>query len=100
MLYFDDIKGEFESQGFKGTQIGISPDKDKSVLFLESVKSTQTVHCHYCGGSVYIFMKMDICVVNRCDPICAKSSSMVQRFCPPLSRKVCKFLKIINNIIM
>ena len=37
MLYLDDIKVEFESQGFKGTHIGISPDKDKSVLFLESV---------------------------------------------------------------
>ena len=37
MLYLDDIKIEFESQGFKGTHIGISPNKDKSVLFLESV---------------------------------------------------------------
>ncbi|WP_337400731.1 hypothetical protein, partial [Ruminococcus sp.] len=32
-----------------------SPDKDKSVLFLESVRSTQTVRCLYCGGSVYIY---------------------------------------------
>ncbi len=55
MLYLDDIKVEFESQGFKGTHIGISPNKDKSVLFLESVKSTQTVQCPYCGGSVYIY---------------------------------------------
>ena len=51
MLYLDDIKVEFESQGFKGTHIGISPNKDKSVLFLESVKSTQSVRCPYCGGS-------------------------------------------------
>ena len=51
MLYLDDIKVEFESQGFKGTHIGISPDKDKSVLFLQSVRSTQTVRCPYCGGS-------------------------------------------------
>ena len=51
MLYLDDIKVEFESQGFKGTHIGISHDKDKSVLFLESVKLTQT--------AVYIFMKTD-----------------------------------------
>ncbi len=58
MLCLDDIKVEFESQGFKRTHIGISPNKDKSVLFLESVKSTQTVRCPYCGG-VYIFMKMD-----------------------------------------
>ena len=55
MLYLDDIKVEFESQGFKRTHIGISPNKDKSVLFLESVKSTQTVRCPYCGGSVYIY---------------------------------------------
>ena len=55
MLYLDDIKVEFESQGFQGTHIGISPDKDKSVLFLESVRSTQTVWCPYCGGSVYIY---------------------------------------------
>ena len=55
MLYLDDIKVEFESQGFKGTHIGISPQKDKTVLFLESVKSTQSVHCPYCSGSVYIY---------------------------------------------
>ena len=59
MLYFDDIKVEFESQEFKGTHMEISPNKDKSVLFLESVRSMQTVRCPYCGGSVYIFMKMD-----------------------------------------
>ena len=55
MLYLDDIKVEFESQGFKGTHIGISPQKDKTVLFLESVKSTQSVRCPYCSGSVYIY---------------------------------------------
>jgi hypothetical protein len=51
MLYLDDIKVELESQGFKGTHIGISPNKDKSVLFLQSVRSTQSVRCPYCGGS-------------------------------------------------
>ena len=51
MLYLDDIKVEFESKGFKGTHIGISPNKDRSVLFLESVRSTQPVRCPYCGGS-------------------------------------------------
>ena len=55
MLYFDDIKDEFENQGFKGTHIGISPKKDKSVLFLESVMSTQLIRCPYCGDSVYIY---------------------------------------------
>ena len=48
MLYFDDIKVEFESQEFKGTHIEISPN-DKSVLFLASVRSTQSVRCLYCG---------------------------------------------------
>lgn len=51
MLYLDDIKVEFESQEFKGTHIGISPNKDKSVLFLQSVRSTQSVRCPYCSGS-------------------------------------------------
>jgi DNA-directed RNA polymerase subunit RPC12/RpoP len=55
MLCLDDIKVEFESKEFKGTHIGISPEKDKSVLFPESVRSTQTVRCPYCGGSVYIY---------------------------------------------
>ena len=43
MLYFDDIKVEFESQEFKGIHMEISLNKDKSVLFLESVRSMQTV---------------------------------------------------------
>ena len=55
MLYFDDIKDEFENQGFKGTHIGISAIKDKSVLFLENVRSTQSIRCPYCGDSVYIY---------------------------------------------
>ena len=55
MLCLDDIKVEFERQEFKGTHTGISPKKDKSVLFPESVRSTQTVRCPYCGGSVYIY---------------------------------------------
>ena len=54
MLYLDDIKVEFESQGFKGSHIGISPNKDKSILSPESVRSTQTVQCPYCVVSVYI----------------------------------------------
>ena len=43
MPFLDVIKVEFESQEFQGTHIGISPDKDKSVLFLESVRSTQSI---------------------------------------------------------
>ena len=55
MLNLDDIKVEFESQGFKGTHLGISPEKDKSVLFMESVRSIRSVQCPFCGGSVYIY---------------------------------------------
>ena len=55
MLYLDDIKVEFESQGFQGTRIGISPDKDKSVLFLESVRSTQSIRCLIAEAVLYIY---------------------------------------------
>ena len=55
MPFLDVIKVEFESQEFQGTHIGISPDKDKSVLFLESVRSTQSIRCPYCRGGVYIY---------------------------------------------
>ena len=55
MLYLDDIKVEFESQGFRGTHLGISHEKDKTVLFLESVRSTKSARCPACGGSVYIY---------------------------------------------
>lgn len=47
MLCLDDIKVEFESQEFKGTHTGISPKKDKSVLFPESVRSTQTSRLYF-----------------------------------------------------
>ena len=55
MLVFDDIKVEFESQGFKGTHLGTSPQKDKTVMFLESIRSTDTVRCPVCGAGVYIY---------------------------------------------
>ena len=56
MLIFDDIKVEFESQGFKGTHLGTSPQKDKTVMFLESIRSTDTVRCPVCGEGVYIYI--------------------------------------------
>ena len=55
MLYLDDIKVEFKSQGFKGTNIEINPNKDEIVLFPESVRLTQSIRCPYCGNSVYIY---------------------------------------------
>ena len=45
MLVFDDIKVEFESQGFQSTHLCMSPKKDKTVLFWKSTQSTETVHC-------------------------------------------------------
>ena len=55
MLNLDDIKVEFECQGFIGTHLGISPEKNKTVLFLESVRSTKSVRCPACGGAVHIY---------------------------------------------
>lgn len=60
MLDFDDIKVEFESQGFKGTHLGASPQKDRTVMFLESVRSTDTVHCPVCGAGVYIYENYNV----------------------------------------
>ena len=82
MLYLDDIKVEFESQGFKGTHIGISHDKDKSVLFLESVRSTQSIRC-LIAEAVYIFMKTD------------KSNSKIFHY-----RKITAFLPFGKNAVV
>ena len=54
MLCLDNIKVEFESQGYKSTHLGISPDGTKTVLFLESVKSPNGSKCNECGGEAYI----------------------------------------------
>lgn len=55
MLNLDDIKVEFESQGFRSTHFGISPNKDKTVLLFESVVKTESVSCPACGGEVHIY---------------------------------------------
>ena len=55
MLNLDDIKVEFECQGFRSTHFGISPNKDKTVLFFESVVKTESVSCPACGGEVHIY---------------------------------------------
>ena len=54
MLYLDNIKVEFESQGYKSTHLGMSPDRTKTVMFLESVKSPNGSKCNECGGEAYI----------------------------------------------
>ena len=55
MLVLDDIKIEIESQGFKSTHLGISPERDKTVLFLESTRETENIRCPACGEAVYIY---------------------------------------------
>ena len=55
MLNLDDIKVEFESQGFRCAHLGISPTKDKTVLFFESLRKTETVKCPACDGEVHIY---------------------------------------------
>lgn len=54
MLYLDDIKIEFESQGYKATHLGVSPDNSKTVLFFESTVDTKDVVCPMCGSAVYV----------------------------------------------
>ena len=55
MLYSDNIKVEFESQGFRCTHLGCSPEADKTALFFESMRKTETVSCPECGGEVHIY---------------------------------------------
>lgn len=54
MLCLDNIKVEFECQGYKSTHLGISPDSTKTVLFFESNIETKVVTCPLCGGEVYV----------------------------------------------
>ncbi|MBQ5985756.1 MAG: ISL3 family transposase [Clostridia bacterium] len=51
MLDFDDIKVEFESQGFRCNHVGISPERDKAVMFMESIANTESVICPFCQQS-------------------------------------------------
>lgn len=53
MLLVNNIKIELECQGFKATQIGISPNQDKSVLLFESKRETKDIYCSICGSEVY-----------------------------------------------
>ena len=60
MLNYDDIKVEFESQGFRCSHIGFSPKKDKSVMFMESTASTESIHCPYCRKNVRMIENVHI----------------------------------------
>lgn len=52
MLVFDDIKVELECQGFRSSHIGIDPEGNQAVLFMESIANTDTVICPFCQQSV------------------------------------------------
>lgn len=54
MLCLDNIKVEFKRQAFQSSHIGISPGKDKTVLFMESTQKAKDVQCVNCGGEVYL----------------------------------------------
>lgn len=54
MLFLDNIKVDFECQGYKATHFGISPDMTASVLFFESKVNTKDVTCPSCNGEVYV----------------------------------------------
>lgn len=54
MLLCDDIKVEFESQGSKATHMGLSPNNDVVVLFMESMQKTDMMRCPICGASVHM----------------------------------------------
>ena len=70
MLDLDDIKIEIESQGFKSTHLGISPERDKTVMFLESIRSTESVRCPVCGGTVSVSypFRVPACTEIRDEP--------------------------------
>ena len=50
MLLVNNIKIELECQEFKATQIGISPNQDKSVLLFESKRETKDIYCSIQGS--------------------------------------------------
>ena len=54
MLFSDNIKVEFECQGFRSSHMGISPQKDATVLFVQSTRKTKDVRCSACGNDVYL----------------------------------------------
>lgn len=55
MLYLEDIKIEFKSQGFVAKQFGMNEEKTQSVLMMESAASTAEQVCPKCGAPVHIY---------------------------------------------
>ena len=59
MPVLEYIKIELNCQGFSVKQIAFSPEKDKSIAMLESVRKTTDMKCPTCGGEVHIYDKFD-----------------------------------------
>ena len=60
MLFLEDIKIEWKSQGFEAKQISFSPTKDSAVVCFKSTRKTKDVICPECGGKVYIHDSFDM----------------------------------------
>ncbi len=56
----DDIKVEFECQGFQGKRIAFSPDRNQTALFMESIRNTEEVRCPGCEGKVNVYQRYDV----------------------------------------
>lgn len=79
MLCLDNIKVEFESQGFKATHMGTSPDGTQTVLFMESTMQTSNVRCPKCGSSVHIHGNTQLNIKDM--PFVPQISQTVSCFC-------------------
>ena len=60
MPILECIKIELSCQGFSAKQLAFTPEKDKSIATLESIRKTTDMKCPKCGGEVYIYDKFDI----------------------------------------
>ena len=60
MPILEYIKIELNCQGFEVKQLSFSPEKDRSVAMLESVRKTSDMKCPDCGEAVHIYDKFDI----------------------------------------
>ena len=55
MLCLEDIKIDFNCQGFRAKQFGVGPSGEETVLMMESTSITEDQHCPKCGGKMHIY---------------------------------------------
>lgn len=79
MLLYDDIKVEFKSQGFLATHMGLSPNEDKLVLFMESTQNTAEVRCPLCSSPVHMHGNVQITIKDI--PLFIKIKQYLSCFC-------------------